>query len=62
MASRRHLKIKTIEENCKALKNLEIGMSKKDVSEKHGVPKNTLYVAKKYRKDFVRSGKVKYKP
>ena len=47
MASKRHLKIKTVEEKCKVLKNLENGKSNKDVFEKYGVPKNTFYVAKK---------------
>ena len=34
MAWKRHLKIKTVEEKFNALKDLENGMSKKDVSEK----------------------------
>ena len=28
----------------------------------YGVPRNTFYVSKKWRKDFVRYGKVKCKP
>ena len=41
MASKRHLKIQTVEER-KALKDLENGISNKDVSEKYGVPKNKI--------------------
>ena len=39
MASKRHLKIQTVEER-KALKDLENGISNKDVSEKYRVIKN----------------------
>lgn len=38
---KRHLKTKTVEEKCKVLKDLENGMGNKNVSEKHGVPKNS---------------------
>lgn len=41
MASKRRLKIQTVEES-KALKDLENGISNKDVSEKYGVPKNKI--------------------
>ena len=42
MTAKRHLKIKIDEEKCKVLKDLENGRSKKDVSEKYGVPRNTI--------------------
>ena len=42
MTAKRHLKIKIDEEKCKVLKDLENGRSKKDVSEKYGIPRNTI--------------------
>ena len=33
---------KSLIEKCKALKDLERGMSNKDVAEKYGVPRNTV--------------------
>lgn len=42
--SERLLKIKSFEEKCKALKDLENGTNSKVVSEKYGVPKNTISV------------------
>ena len=42
MAEKRHLKIKTDGQNCEALKDSENVTSNNGVSEKNGVPKNTL--------------------
>ena len=42
MPPKRKLVVKTLAEKCKALKDLEKGMSSKEVAEKYGVPKNTL--------------------
>ena len=42
MAAKRKLAVKTLAEKCKALKDLEKGISNKDVAEKYGVPKNTV--------------------
>lgn len=39
---KRKLTNKSIIEKCKALKDLETGMSNKEVAKKYGVPKNTL--------------------
>ena len=51
MASKRHLKIKTVEEKCKVLKDSEYSMSNKDVSEKkYRVTKSTFYVLKNKEK------------
>ena len=59
MVLKRHLKITTIEEKSKGLKDLENGLSNKDVSEKCGVP--CFYVAKKIYiyilSDLEKSGK-----
>ena len=51
MASKRHLKIKTVEEKCKVLKDSEYSMSNKDVSEKkYRATKSTFYVLKNKEK------------
>ena len=39
---KRRLNNKPIGVKCKALKDLEKGMTNKDVAAKHGIPKNTL--------------------
>ena len=42
MAVERKLAIKTLAEKCPALRDLENGISNKNVAEKYGVPKNTV--------------------
>ena len=39
---KRKLTNKSLAEKCKALKDLENGMSNKDVAAKYGVPRNTV--------------------
>ena len=38
----RKLSIKSLGEKCQALRDLEKGLSKKDVAEKYGLPRNTI--------------------
>ena len=42
MAVKRKVAVKTLAEKCKALTDLENGISNKNVAEKYGVPKNTV--------------------
>ena len=42
MAVKRKLAVKTLAEKCQTLRDLENGISNKDVAEKYGVPKNTV--------------------
>ena len=39
---KRKYNLKTLREKCRALKDLEKGMSNKDIAAKYGVPKNTF--------------------
>ena len=39
---KRQLSAKTLGEKCQALRELEKGLSNKDVAQKYGVPKNTI--------------------
>ena len=39
---KRKLSVKTLNENCKALKDIKKGLSNIDASEKNGVPPNTI--------------------
>ena len=39
---KRKLLVKTLNERCKALKDIEKGLSSKDASKKYGVPPNTI--------------------
>ena len=39
---KRKLLVKTLNEKCKALKDIEKGVSNKDASKKYGVPPNTI--------------------
>ena len=41
-AVKRKLAVKTLAEKCQALRDLENGISNKNVAEKYGVPKNTV--------------------
>ena len=40
--SKHNLTKETVFEKCKAIKNLEQGMSNKDVANKYSVPRNTV--------------------
>ena len=42
MAVKRKLAVETLAEKCQALRDLENGISNKNVAEKYGVPKNTV--------------------
>ena len=42
MTVKRKLSVKTLAEKCQALKDLENGISNKNVAEKYGVPKKTV--------------------
>ena len=42
MAVKRKLAVKTLAEKCQALRDLENGISNKNVAEKYGVAKNTV--------------------
>ena len=39
---KRKLSVKTLNEKCKAIKNIEKGLFNKDTSKKYGVPPNTI--------------------
>ena len=39
---KRKLSVKTLNEKCKALKDIEKGLSNKDAFKKYGVPPNTV--------------------
>ena len=39
---KRQLSVKSLGEKCQTLKELEKGLSNKDVAEKYGVPKNSI--------------------
>ena len=59
MSVKRKLNTKSLGEKCNALKDLESGMSNKEVAEKYGVPKNTISTRlknkDKYRADSDKS-------
>ena len=42
MMSKRKLTVKTLNEKCRALKDIEKGLSNKDAALKYGVPANTI--------------------
>ena len=42
MTVKRNLSVKTLAEKCQALRDLENGISNKNVAEKYGVPKKTV--------------------
>ena len=42
MSDKQKLNVKNLKEKCKALKDLEKGLSNKKVAAKYGVPKNTV--------------------
>ena len=49
MAVKRKLAVKTLAEKCQALRDLENGISNKNVAEKYGVPNNTVSTWLKYK-------------
>ena len=55
MSVKRKLNTKSLGEKCNALKDLESGMSNKEVAEKCGVPKNTISTKTKTNKDNYRA-------
>ena len=58
IAQKRKYVHKTLREKCQSLKDLEKGMSNKDVAAKYGVPKNTLSTwVKSKEKLFLRSAR-----
>ena len=60
MAVKRKLAVKTLAEKCQALRDLENGISNKNVAEKYGVPKNTVSTwLKNKNKMFYCVGKIK---
>ena len=42
MSVKRKLNVKNLDQKCNALKDLESGLSNKEVAAKYGVPKNTV--------------------
>ena len=40
---KRKFSVKTLNEKCKALKDIDKGLSNKDASKKYGVPPNTIW-------------------
>ena len=52
MAVKRKLAVKTLAEKCQALRDLENGISSKNVAEKYGVPKNTVSTWLKNKEKF----------
>ena len=53
MAVKRKLAVKTLAEKCQALRDLENGISNKNVAEKYGVPKNTVSTWLKNKENFL---------
>ena len=53
MAVKRKLAVKTLAEKCQAMRDLENGISNKNVAEKYGVPKNTVQPGLKTKKNFL---------
>ena len=44
MSVKRKLNVKDLNEKCKDLRDLESGLSNKEIAAKYGVPKNSLYL------------------
>ena len=53
MAVKRRLAVKTLAEKSQAFRDLENGISNKNVTEKYGVPKNTVSSWLKKKKNFL---------
>ena len=54
MMSKRKLTVKTQNEKCRALKDIEKGLSNKDASLKYGVPPNTISTWIKNKEKYLR--------
>ena len=52
MAVKRKLAAETFTEKCQALRDLESGISNKNVAEKYGVPKNTVSTWLRNKENF----------
>ena len=55
MMSKRKLSVKTLNEKCRALKDIKKGLSKKDASLKYGVPPNTISTWIKNEEKFLKA-------
>ena len=55
MMSKRKLTVKTLNEKCKALKDIEKGLSNKDASLKYGVPPNTTSTRIKNKEKYLKA-------
>ena len=55
MMSKRKLTVKTLIENCRALKDIEKGLSNKDASLKYGVPPNTISTWIKNKEKYLKA-------
>ena len=51
----RKLLVKTINEKCKALKDIETGLSNKDASKKYGVSPNTISTWNKNKEKYFKA-------
>ena len=55
MMSKRKLTVKTLIESCRALKDIEKGLSNKDASLKYGVPPNTISTWIKNKEKYLKA-------
>ena len=55
MMSKRKLTVKTLNEKCRALKDIEKGLSNKDASLKYGVPPNTISTWIKNKEEYLKA-------
>ena len=55
MTSKRKLTVKMLNEKCRALKDIEKGLSNKDVSLKYGVPPNTVSTWIKNKEKYLKA-------
>ena len=55
MMPKRKLTVKTLNEKCRALKDIEKGLSNKDVSLKYGVPPNTISTWIKNKENYLKA-------
>ena len=55
MMSKRKITVKTLNEKCMALKDIEKGLSNKDASLKYGVPPNTISTWIKNKEKYLKA-------
>ena len=55
MMPKRKLTVKTLNEKCRALKDIEKGLSNKDASLKYGVPPNTISTWIKNKENYLKA-------